>query len=165
LQDDEFLQDCDKSGHIVDMAELGVISGSLGIVSLAFQVSESVMKLKSFLDSVKDAPDEIKYTIRQIEALDLVLSSADVHGDDDDSSEATAVAMRTSKIFLVQAAGALETSVKDLDLAIRKRKVGSFKAVLKQSVIDKLKQRLRDAQDLLILSNSYYSQYVLDFRY
>jgi len=96
------------------MAELGVISGSLGIVSLAFQVSESVMKLKSFLDSVKDAPDEIKYTIRQIEALDLVLSSADVHEYDDDSSEATTVAMRTSKVFLVQAARALETSVKDL---------------------------------------------------
>jgi hypothetical protein len=148
------------------MAELGVISGSLGIVSLAFQVSESVMKLKIFLDSVKDAPDDIKYTIRQIEALDLVLSSVDVHEDDDDSSEATAVAMRTSKIFLVQAARALETSVKDLDLAIGKRKkMGSFKAVLKQSVIDKLKQRLRDAQDLLVLSNQYYSQYVLDFRY
>jgi hypothetical protein len=46
------------------MAELGVISGSLGIVSLALQVSESVMKLKFFLDSVKDAPDDINYTIR-----------------------------------------------------------------------------------------------------
>ena len=150
----------------MDMAELGVISGSLGIVSLALQVSESVMKLKFFLDSIKDAPDEIKYTVRQIEALDLVLSSADVHEDDDDSSEATAVAMRTSKVFLVQAARALETSVKDLDLAIgKRRKVGSFKAVLKQSVIDKLKQRLRDAQDLLVLSNQYYSQYGLDIRY
>lgn len=148
------------------MAELGVISGSLGIVSLAIQVSDSVMKLKSFLDNVKDAPDEINYTIRQIEALDSVLSSADVHEYDDDSSEAVAVAMRTSKVFLVQAARALETSVKDLDLAIGKRKkVGSFKAALKQSVIDKLKQRLRDAQDLLVLSNQYYSQYVINFRY
>jgi hypothetical protein len=147
------------------MAELGVISGSLGIVSLALQVSDSVMKLKSFLDSVKDAPDEINYTIRQIEALDLVLSSADVREYDDVSPEPTAVAMRNSKLFLVQAAGALETSVKDLDLAIGKRKkVGSFKAVLKQSVVDKLKQRLRDAQELLVLSNQYHSQYVLDFR-
>jgi hypothetical protein len=147
------------------MAELGVISGSLGIVSLAIQVSDSVMKLKSFLVNVKDAPDEIKYTIRQIEALNLVLSSADPHEDDEDLCEATAVAMRTSKIFLVQAVGALETGVKDLDLAIGKsKKVGSFKAVLRQNVIDKLKQRLRDAQDLLVLSNQYYSQYVLDFR-
>jgi hypothetical protein len=148
------------------MAELGVISGSLGIVSLAVQVSDSVMKLKSFLDSVKDAPDEIKYTIRQIEAWNLVLSSADPHEDDEELCEATAVATRTSKIFLVQAVGALEMSVKDLDLAVGKRnKVGSFKAVLRQSVIDKLKQRLRDAQDLLALSNQYYSQFVLDFRY
>lgn len=147
------------------MAELGVISGSLGIVSLAIQVCDSVMRLKSFLDNVKDAPDEIKYTIRQIEALNLVLSSTDPHEDDEDSCEAPAVSMRNSKVFLVQAARALETSIKDLDLAIGKRKkVGSFKAVLKQSVIDKLKQRLRDAQDLLLLSNQYYSQYVLDFR-
>jgi hypothetical protein len=147
------------------MAELGVISGSLGIVSLAIQVSDSVMKLKSFLDSVKDAPDEIKHTIRQIEALDLVLSSAHPHEDDEDLCEATAVAMRTSKIFLVEAVEALEMGVKDLDLAIGKsKKVGSFKAVLRQNAIDKLKQRLRDAQDLLGLSNQYYSQYVLDFR-
>jgi hypothetical protein len=141
------------------MAELGVISRSLGIVSLAIQVADSVMKLKDFLNSVKEAPDEIKYTIRQIEALDIALSNCDADEDDRDISEASSIAMRTCRVFLSEAAGALQIIVNDLDIAIGKRKnMGSFKAVLKQGTIDKLRQRLRDAQDLLVLSNQYYSQ-------
>jgi hypothetical protein len=141
------------------MAELGIISGSLGIVSLAIQVADSVMKLKDFVSRMKDAPDEIKYTIKQIEALDLVLSSCDTSEDDQNESEAACLAMKTCKLFLSQASAGLQAIVKDLELAIGKRKnVGSFKAVLKQGMIDKLRQRLRDAQDLLVLSNQYYSQ-------
>jgi hypothetical protein len=144
------------------MAEFGVISGSLGIVSLAIQVANSVKKLKDFLNSVKEAPDEIKYTIRQIEALDLVLSDRGADEDDQNISEAASIAMGTCKMFLNQAAGNLQIIVKELDLAISQRKrMGSFKAVLKQSTLDKLKQRLRDAQDLLVLSNQYYLQSVL----
>jgi hypothetical protein len=141
------------------MAELGVISGSLGIVSLALQVADSVTRLKTFLNNVKDAPDEIKYTIKQIEALDLVLSSFDIDEADRDISEAASIAMRTCKIFLIQAAASLETIVKELETEIGKRKkIGSFKAVLKQNMIDRLRQKLRDAQDTLLLSNQYYSQ-------
>jgi hypothetical protein len=40
------------------MAELGVVSSGLGIASLAIQVADSVMKLKSFIDSVREAPEE-----------------------------------------------------------------------------------------------------------
>ena len=61
------------------MAELGIISGSLGIISLAIQVADSLMKLKSFIDTVKEAPGDIKYLVRQIEALNLVLSSCSLN--------------------------------------------------------------------------------------
>lgn len=141
------------------MAQPGIISGSLGIVSLAIQVADSGMKLKNFLNSLKDAPDEIKYTIRQIETLDMVLSSCDADEDDQDVSEAASLAMKTCKIFLSQAAADLQVLVKDLELLIGKRKrLGCFKTVLKQSTIENLRQRLRDAQDLLVLANQYYSQ-------
>jgi hypothetical protein len=141
------------------MAELGVISGSLGIVSLVIQVADSLVKLKDFLDSVKEAPDDIKYIVRQIEALGLVLSGCDAEGDEESVSQAVSIAMRTCKMLLSQAAAALEMVVKELEEAIGKRKkMGSFKAVLKQGTIDKLRQRLRDAQDLLVLSNQHYSQ-------
>jgi hypothetical protein len=141
------------------MAELGIVSGSLGIVSLALQVGNCVMKLKDFIHRVKDAPDEIKYTIKQIETLHLVLSSSDADEDGQHTSEAASIAMKTCKMFLEQAAGGLQIIVKELDLTIgKRRRVDSLKAFLKQSTLDKLKQRLRDAQDMLALSNQYYSQ-------
>lgn len=141
------------------MAELAVVSSGLGIASLAIQVADSVMKLKNFIDSVREAPEEIKYIIRQIEALTLVLSGCDTEDDEAEVSEAVSNSTKTCQILLCQAAGGLEVVVKELEVAIGKNKVmGSFKAVLKQSMVDKLRQRLRDAQDLLVLSNQYYSQ-------
>jgi hypothetical protein len=141
------------------MAELRVISGCLGMASLAIQVAESVKKVKGFLDSVKAAPEEIRYIRRQIEALDLVLSNCDNEEDERLVSEAVSASTETSKTFLIRAAEELEMVVKDLEIEIRKgKKMGCFKAVLKQSIIDKLRQRLRDAERLLVLSNQYYSQ-------
>jgi hypothetical protein len=143
----------------VKMAELGVISSSLGIVSLAIQVADSIMRLKNFLDSVREAPEEIKYIVRQIEALGMVLSGSDTEDDEEGLSEAVSVPMRNCKMFLSEAARGLETVLKELEEGIGKRKkMGSFKAVIKQGIIDRLRQRLRDAQDLLVLSNQYYSQ-------
>lgn len=141
------------------MAELGLISAGFGIASIAIQVADSVMKLKDFIDSVKEAPGEIRYIIRHIETLTLVLSSCDTEDNEAAVSEAVSNTTRTCKRLLCEAAGALDSVVKELELAIGKgKKMGSVKAVLKQGMVDKLRQRLRDAQDLLVLSNQYYSQ-------
>jgi hypothetical protein len=60
---------------------------------------------------------------------------------------------------MCRAVGGLELVLKELEVAIGKKRVmGSLKTVLRQSTVDKLRQRLRDAQDLLVLSNQYYSQ-------
>jgi len=140
------------------MADLGVISGGRGILSLAIQISDSMMRLRGFLDRIKDAPDEIKYTMKRIETLNLVLSSHDPDDDDHDSCEAASTARRACRLFLVEAAGQVKTIVTDLEVLIgERRKMGSLKTVLKQDVIERLKQRLKDAQDLLLLSNQYYS--------
>jgi len=40
------------------MAEIGVIASGMGVASLAIQVADSLLKLKGFLDNVKEAPDE-----------------------------------------------------------------------------------------------------------
>jgi HJR/Mrr/RecB family endonuclease len=141
------------------MAELAVISSGLGIASFAIQVADSVVKLKDFIDSVREAPEEIKHIIRQIEALSLVLSTCDTEDDEAGVSEAVSNATNTCQILLSRAAGSLELVIKDLEMAIgKRRKMGSVKAVLKQGMVDRLRQRLRDAQDLLVLSNQYYSQ-------
>jgi hypothetical protein len=89
----------------------------------------------------------------------LVLSSCDTEDDEAAVSEALSNATKTCQMLLCQAAGGLDLVVKDLEVVIgKRRKMGSVKAVLKQSMVDRLRQRLRDAQHLLVLSNQYYSQ-------
>jgi len=43
------------------MAELGLAASGIGIASLALQVGDCIVRLKSFWDAVKDAPEEIKH--------------------------------------------------------------------------------------------------------
>lgn len=56
------------------MAELGIIASGMGIVSFAIQISDSVLRLKIFFGSVKEAIEEIRYLIEEIQTLGLVLS-------------------------------------------------------------------------------------------
>jgi hypothetical protein len=44
--------------QVTKMAELAVISSGFGIASFAIQVADSVVKLKDFIDSVREAPEE-----------------------------------------------------------------------------------------------------------
>jgi hypothetical protein len=54
------------------MADIG-LPGS-GPASHALQVGDCIIPLKGFWDAVKDAPEEIKHLIEEIETLSLVLS-------------------------------------------------------------------------------------------
>jgi hypothetical protein len=59
--------------EIVVMAELGVAASALEIASLLIQVVDSISKLMSFCDVVKEVPEEIGYLIEEIEILELLL--------------------------------------------------------------------------------------------
>jgi hypothetical protein len=56
------------------MAELGIVASGMGIASLAIQIGDCIVRLKGFCDAVKDAPEEIKHLIEEIDTLSLVLS-------------------------------------------------------------------------------------------
>lgn len=141
------------------MADFGTIAGGLGIASLAIQIADSLLKLKNFLDNVKEAPEEIKHLLSQLEALRMVLAASDTTDDQENVSAAVATSVKSCERLLIQAAAELETTVKELDVIIgKKKRMGGFKTVLKQGTIDRIRLRLRDAQSLLVLSNQYYSQ-------
>ena len=113
------------------------------------------MKLKSFCDAVKNAPEEIRHLIEEIETLSLVLSESE-------SSEQPGLQVRpdsTSRClqFCQKATSILSGLVKDVEVEIQKRGViGSVKAVLKRDAIEKLRERLMTAQSMLMLSNQLY---------
>lgn len=137
------------------MAELGIAASGIGIASLALQVGDCIVKLKTFCDAVKNAPEEIGYLIEEIETLSLVLSEFEAS----DAAVSTIRQESTSRclLFCQKAASILSELVKDVEAEIRKRKrIGSVKAVLKRDAIKKLRERLMSAQSMLMLSNQIY---------
>jgi hypothetical protein len=139
------------------MAEIGVIASGIGVASFAIQVADSILKLKGFLDSVKDAPEEIKYLIEEIDTLSTLLSEFDtdiLNGE----SELDSSSVRKCWEHCSRALRVLQTSVRELDVDIgRRRRVGSFKAVLKKVSIERLKDRLKSAQIMLLMAHQIYS--------
>ncbi|PMD22508.1 hypothetical protein NA56DRAFT_598150 [Hyaloscypha hepaticicola] len=133
------------------MADIRLSGSGLGIASLALQVSECIMRLKTFWDSVKDAPEEIKHLIEEIKTLSLVLSDFDT--SEHPRHEATSRCYQSCK----KAVGTLDSVVKEVESEIKKRKrVGSVKAVLKKGEIEKLRERLVTTQSMLMLANNMY---------
>ncbi|CAG8960449.1 hypothetical protein HYFRA_00008168 [Hymenoscyphus fraxineus] len=57
------------------MAEvIGAVASGMSIAAFAGQIASSVLKLKSYIDQVKDAPEDIKIMVEEIEDLQLLLS-------------------------------------------------------------------------------------------
>jgi hypothetical protein len=141
------------------MAEPGAISIGMGIASLAIQIGDSILKFKEFWDSVKEAPEEVQWLIEEIQTLSNVLSEM---GLNDTSGEVPLIRpeyMAKCLELCQKSADILETLLGELAVEIRKRKrVGGFKAVLKKGTIERLKERLKSAQFMLMLSNQTYSE-------
>jgi hypothetical protein len=138
------------------MAEVGLIASGMGIASLAIQIGDGILKLKAFWESVKDAPEDIRYILEEIETINLLLSEII-------STREALPAVNTPTAtkclgFCQRGAEILGNVVEDLHKGIEKRqRIGSIKAALKKGAIDRLTDKLRRAQYLLMLSNQIYS--------
>jgi hypothetical protein len=141
------------------MAALGVAASGIGIASLAIQVGDSILKLKSFWEAVKEAPEDIKHLIDEIEILSLVLSEIGKESDEGEEPPIASPSASKCQELCQKGLKALQDVVHELESEMKKRKrVGSVKAVLKKGTVDKLKDRLRSAQLLLMLSNITYTE-------
>jgi hypothetical protein len=139
------------------MADISMAGSGLGMASLALRVGDCVVRLKLFWDAVKDAPEEIKHLIDEIETLSLVLSDFETSESSEPEPTIGHEAMSKCFQFCKTAVGILETVAKQVEAEIKKRRrVGSVKAVLKKSEIEKLRERLMKAQSMLMLSNNLY---------
>jgi hypothetical protein len=137
------------------MADISLSGSGTSISSLAFQVGDCIMRLKGFWDAVKDAPDDIKHLIEEIETLSLVLSDFETS----EKPELNLGHEAMSRCFqnCKKAVGILERVVKEVEGEIkRRRRLGSVKAVLKKGEIEKFRERLIATQSMLMLSNNLY---------
>ena len=138
------------------MAELAI-----GAVSVSIQLAESIIKLKNFWNLVKEAPDDIAFIIEELELFRDVAS--DIETDlNSHNTVALAVDTRTDKKcldFCKKGADVLDNICKELAKELEKGKVrGGFKTALRKETIDRLRERLRNAQSLLLLSQQIFTQ-------
>ena len=63
------------------MAEIvGVVASGISIGTLAAQVANSLIKLKSLWNELRDAPDDIKDLINEVEILNTILLDLEDNG-------------------------------------------------------------------------------------
>lgn len=56
------------------MEGLGAAASVVAVASIAIQIGDSALKLKKFVDSIKDAPEELKLLIGETNTLICLLS-------------------------------------------------------------------------------------------
>ena len=58
------------------MAELiGVVASGISIATLAVQIASSIVKLKSYWNELKDAPEDVWLLIEELEGLNILFSN------------------------------------------------------------------------------------------
>jgi hypothetical protein len=141
------------------MAEvLGIIGSSIAVGQLACSITSSIVKLKKYLDQVKDAPGEVRQLLLEIDCLNHILSYIE-----QDQNRAGLSSMSQDicfeQILSLCRQGTEELNVLVSELAMKidgkkgwRRKAGALKVVLKREEIKKLKRRMKYAVRLLSLA-------------
>lgn len=146
------------------MAELvGIVSSAITFATFAVQVSKSVQTLKGYWDSIRDAPDDLKWLLREVEILGSII--ADV--DKDLSQEPVPLGLRDSHHvtqslrFCEEAVEYLEALCKDLlqDISSSSRLRRSYQAakiIIHERKTEKHISKLHSVVRLLMLSQQCY---------
>ena len=141
------------------MAEVaGVVASGISIGTLAAQITSSLIKLQSYWDQVRDAPEEVRDLLEELRDLSNVI--ADIEADQQQNPMSGAILNSTSTCLrhCKEGADRLKELVDSLQVKLEasskfKRKWGLAKVVLKKDQIDKYKASLERAIRLLSLSH------------
>jgi hypothetical protein len=137
------------------MAEVGIIASGMGIASLGLQLLDNVKKLKEFWDSVKEAPDDVRHALVELEILRTIIDA--IPKNDSDMPAISAASSAKCLELCYRVLDLLEALLKDMNQRIEKRLTrGSIRVVLKKGTIDRFRDRLRNAQDMLVLCRQTY---------
>ncbi|PQE05154.1 Ankyrin repeat-containing domain protein [Rutstroemia sp. NJR-2017a BVV2] len=132
------------------MSGVEAIASVMGIASFGITLLDGIKKAKEFWDAVKEAPDDIQYTLKELNTLKLVLE--DIRKYDTDPAPIAPVAASQCMKLCREGVVVLEKLVQDLNSVVdKRRRFGSAKVVLKKETIKKLQDRLSSAQYILLL--------------
>ena len=148
------------------MAEvIGIVGSGISIATLAVQIAGTVVKLKSYWDEVKDAPEDIWLLMEELEELNMLLSTIRDNLQRDPMSNTIAAAIPASKCLdhCQRGARRLQELTEDLHADINtergaKLRWASAKVVMKKDKIKRYKSRLESSIRLLTLSYQFYNR-------
>jgi len=122
-------------------------------MSLTGQIGAGLLKIKDFADAMRDAPDEIKMMVSRMQYLNLVLKEVQAGLRPEVLDKVSSSSAQLCLNNCVESAKLLNQVVKDLESEVAKRKLmGAFKWVIKQSYINRLQSGLDTASSMMILS-------------
>ena len=136
------------------MAE--VVASAVGIAAFAIQTGEKIIKLVAFIESVKEAPAEIRYLVAEMNVLRLLLSE---YSHFTLKHDQTTPAMSECQQLCLHSTEILAKAAEDMHREVSRNKLlGTFKAMAKKEMMVQLKERVRDARAMLHLSRQIYSE-------
>ncbi|KAJ5955478.1 hypothetical protein N7501_009757 [Penicillium viridicatum] len=154
------------------MAEaIGIASGAITFATVVVQVGQSILTLKNCWDEMRDAPEDIRKLVKEIELLGLIL--ADI--EDDLSQDSIYSALEDNKHALKSfklckdAADDLDAICMDLSRDVHsssrmRRSYKVLKIVMQNGKIEKYRSRLQNAIQLLTLSQQCYTRALLQLQ-
>ena len=137
------------------MAEIfGAVASGAGLASLAIQLGESALKLKSLYDRFKDAPNSLSTISHDLETLALLLQELEIHRQHD----------RYGGVILGRCITRCREGVKEVSVLIEKMErriksrvtIGRMYAALKDKDMARLLLDLEDAKSSLMLALQQY---------
>jgi len=148
------------------MAEvLGTVASAISIGALAGQIASSVVKLKSYLDQVKDAPDDVRNLIDEIDDLQILLSDIEDDRARNPYSEMLLQNNSASRCLdhcrrgverLSRVVDKMEADLQSLNPM--KRRLNAVKMIWKRDQVEKYRTDLGSAVRLLSLSHQIYTR-------
>ncbi|KAK0101960.1 hypothetical protein ONS95_001231 [Cadophora gregata] len=138
------------------MAEL--VASAVGIAAFAIQTGEKILKLIAFVESVKEAPSEVKYLLDEMNVLHRLLAEFSSSYIKEPDGHGAMVVGEVEQLCLYSTE-MLSKVTEDVNVQISKhRLLGCLKAVAKKETIDRLRERVRDARAMFHLSRQLYSE-------
>ncbi|KAF7859741.1 hypothetical protein EAF04_008820 [Stromatinia cepivora] len=130
--------------------ELGVVGSAIGIASFAIQLGDGIFKLKSFWDSVKDAPEEIFHILDELDTMQVVVAEIEEGLGGNTASPAAVKSLQLCK----KGMRILNDVMNEMEREMQsKRKWACVKVVLKREFLEKMEKRLERANMLLMMSH------------
>ena len=135
------------------MDGLSATASGMAVISLAFQLGNSLKQLHDFWDSVREAPDDIHTIQEELELLSSVLAEManEMQHSGPDQTLTRALKTCCDKVNkLTRITNEMEPGFASRSLRIRKWT--AFKAVFKSEKIQKFQKVLEELKSTLILA-------------